>query len=114
MMEDIIITIISAGLIIGALFIGHWFRNSKGMKILRTICWPLIKLKDWVDPNYWASEVGESSGLYDKARNSKTRKWVDSLEGWKWWVWQLGVGLIGVIIVEYILNMIGMTMLPWR
>ena len=80
MTEDIIITIISAGLIIGALFIGHWFRNSKGMKILRTICWPLIKLKDWVDPNYWASEVGESSGLYDKARNSKTRKWVDSLE----------------------------------
>ena len=78
MTEDIIITIISAGLIIGALFIGHWFRNSKGMKILRTICWPLIKLKDWVDPNYWASEVGESSGLYDKARNSKTRKWVDS------------------------------------
>ena len=114
MTEDIIITIISAGLIIGALFIGHWFRNSKGMKILRTICWPLIKLKDWVDPNYWASEVGESSGLYDKARNSKTRKWVDSLEGWKWWTWQLGVGLIGVILVEYILNLIGMTMLPWR
>ncbi len=27
MTEDIIITIISAGLIIGALFIGHWFRN---------------------------------------------------------------------------------------
>ena len=114
MTEDIIITIISAGLIIGALFIGHWFRNSKGMKILRTICWPLIKLKDWVDPNYWASEVGESSGQYDKARNSKTRKWADSLVGWKWWAWQLGGGLIGVIIAEYLLNMIGMTMLPWR
>jgi len=36
------------------------------------------------------------------------------LEGWKWWTWQLGVGLIGVILVEYILNLIGMTMLPWR
>jgi hypothetical protein len=84
------------------------------MKILRTICWPLIKLKEWTDPNYWASRIGESSDLYDKARNSKTRKWADSLVGWKWWAWQLGGGLIGVIIAEYLLNMIGMTMLPWR
>ena len=58
------------------------------MKILRTICWPLIKIKEWIDPNYWASRVGESSGLYDKARNSKTRQWADSLEGWKWWAWR--------------------------
>ena len=114
MIEDIIITIISAGLIISALFIGHWFRNSKGMKILRKLTTPLTWLKDRVDPNYWASKVGESSGLYDKARNSKTRKWVDSLVGWKWWAWQLGGGLIGVIVAEYLLNMIGMTMLPWR
>ena len=114
MMEDIIITIISAGLIIGALFIGHWFRNSKGMKIFIKLMTPFTWLKDRIDPNYWASEVGESSGLYDKARNSKTRKWVDSLEGWKWWTWQLGVGLIGVIVLEYLLNMIGMTMLPWK
>ena len=113
MTEDIIITIISAGLIIGALFIGHWFRNSKGMKILRTICWPLIKLKDWVDPNYWASEVGESSGLYDKARKAKP-KWVDSLKGWKWWAYQIGGGLLFVIIIEFLLNLIGMSMLPWR
>ena len=84
------------------------------MKILWTICWPLIKIKEWTDPNYWASKVGESSGLYDKARNSKTRQWADSLEGWKWWAWQIGGGLIGVIVIEYLLNMIGMTMLPWR
>ena len=114
MMEDIIITIISSGLIIGALFIGHRFRNSKGMKIFIKLMTPFTWLKDRIDPNYWASRVGENSGLYDKARNSKTRKWVDSLEGWKWWTWQLGVGLIGVILVEYILNLIGMTMLPWR
>ncbi len=114
MTEDIIITIISAGLIIGALFIGHWFRNSKGMKIFIKLMTPFTWLKDRIDPNYWASRVGENSGLYDKARNSKTRKWVDSLEGWKWWTWQLGVGLIGVIVIEYLLNMIGMTMLPWR
>ena len=74
----------------------------------------LKKLKDIVDPNYWAEKIGEESGLYDKARNSKTRQWADSLEGWKWWAWQLGGGLIGVIIVEYLLNLIGMTMLPWK
>ena len=74
----------------------------------------LKKLKDVVDPNYWAEKIGEESGLYDKARNSKTRQWVDSLEGWKWWTWQIVGGLIGVIIAEYLLNLIGMTMLPWR
>ena len=84
------------------------------MKILRTICWPLIKLKEWTDPNYWASRGGESSGLYDKARNAKTRQWVDSLEGWKWWPWQIVGGLIFVIIIEFLLNKVGMTMLPWR
>ena len=114
MTEDIIITIISAGLIIGALFIGHWFRNSKGMKILIKLTTPLTWLKDRIDPNYWASRVGENSGLYDKARNSKTHQWVDSLEGWKWWTWQIVGGLIFVIIIEFLLNKVGMTMLPWR
>ena len=84
------------------------------MKILRTICWPLIKLKEWTDPNYWASRVGESSDLYDKARNSKTRQWVDSLEGWKWWTWQIVGGLIFVIIIEFLLIKVGLTMLTWR
>ena len=38
----------------------------------------------------------------------------DNLEGWKWWAWQLGGGLIGVIIAEYLFNMLGMTMLPLK
>jgi len=74
----------------------------------------LKKLKDVVDPNYWANRIGNKSGLYDKAKNSSTRQWADNLTGWKWWAWQIGGGLIGVIIVEYLLNLIGMTMLPWR
>ena len=74
----------------------------------------LKKIKDVVDPNYWADKIGNKSGLYNKARNSSTRQWADSLEGWKWWAWQIGGGLIGVIVIEYLLNMIGMTMLPWR
>ena len=72
----------------------------------------LKKLKDWVDPNYWANEIGEKSGAYDKARNSKLRQWVDSLEGWKWWAWQLGPCLLLFILLELAINQIGMTMLP--
>ena len=74
----------------------------------------LKKLKDIIDPNYWAEKIGEESGLYDKARNSKTRQWADSLTGWKWWLYQIVGGIIFVIIIEYLLNLVGMTMLPWR
>ena len=74
----------------------------------------LKKLKDIIDPNYWASKIGEKSGLYDKAEKSSIRKWALGLEGWKWWAWQIVGGLIGVVIIEFLLNKVGMTMLPWR
>ena len=48
------------------------------------------------------------------AMNSPLRKWALGLEGWKWWVYQIVVGTIGFIIIEYILNLLGMTILPWR
>ena len=51
--------------------------------------------------------------LYDWAMKSPLREWMLSLTGWKYWVWQLGVGIIVFAIVEYLLNIIGMTMLPW-
>ena len=44
----------------------------------------------------------------------KLRKWALSLTGWKWWIWQLVVGVIFFVIIEYVLNLIGMTILPWR
>ena len=74
----------------------------------------LKKLKDIIDPNYWATKIGEKSGLYDKAEKSSIRKWALGLEGWKWWAWQIGGGLLFVVIVEFLLNTIGLTMLPWR
>ena len=52
--------------------------------------------------------------LYGYAMKSPLRKWALELEGWKWWAWQLGPGLIAVILIEVLLNLIGMTMLPWR
>ena len=45
---------------------------------------------------------------------SSLRKWALGLDGWKYWVWQLGVGLVFFTIIEIILNKIGMTMLPWK
>jgi hypothetical protein len=74
----------------------------------------LKKLKDIIDPNYWASKIGERSGLYDKARKSSLREWALGLEGWKWWAWQIGGGLLFVVVVEFLLNKVGMTILPWR
>ena len=71
-------------------------------------------LKNAVSPNYWADRIGEKSGAYDKARNSKLIQRVDRLEGWKWWAWQLGPCLIILILIELGLNQIGMTMLPWK
>ena len=52
--------------------------------------------------------------LYNIAMQSTLRKWALSLTGWKWWIWQLVVGVIFFVIIEYILNLIGMTILPWR
>jgi hypothetical protein len=52
--------------------------------------------------------------LYNWAMKSSLRKWALSLTGWKWWIWQLIVGVIFFVIIEYILNLIGMTILPWR
>ena len=113
MSEDLIINLLAGGTLLFAIVLSILIRNTKVHKVLTFIFYPLIKLKDWVDPNYWASEVGESSGLYDKARKAKP-KWVDSLKGWKWWAYQIGGGLLFVIIIEFLLNLIGMSMLPWR
>jgi len=52
--------------------------------------------------------------LYNLAMQSPLRKWALSLTGWKWWVWQLVVGGVFIIIVEYLLNQMGMTIIPWK
>ena len=73
----------------------------------------LKKLKDIVDPNYWAQKIGIESGLYDWAMKSPLRKWALELTGWKWWFYQIVVCGIIFGVLEYLLNLIGMTMLPW-
>lgn len=84
------------------------------MKLLRIIFWPLIMLKNILDGNWWADKIGEKSGAYEKARNSKMRAWADSLTGWKWWEWQIGGCGLFLVVLELLINQIGLTMLLWR
>tara|TARA_R100000315_G_scaffold62197_1_gene42691 strand:- start:1648 stop:1827 length:180 start_codon:yes stop_codon:yes gene_type:complete len=52
--------------------------------------------------------------LYSYAMKSPLRKWALSLTGWKWWFYQIVVCGVMFAVLEYLLNIIGMTMLPWR
>ena len=74
----------------------------------------LKKLGDIVDPNYWAEKIGEKFGLFEWAKKSPLRKWALSLTGWKWWFYQIVVCGIVFLFMEWLLNKIGMTMLPWK
>ena len=48
------------------------------------------------------------------ATKSPIRKWALEQTGWKFWFYQLIIGGIFFIIIEILLNKIGMTMLPWK
>ena len=52
--------------------------------------------------------------LYEWVMESPLRKWALGLEGWKWWLYQIVVGGIGFYIIECLLNLLGLTILPWR
>ena len=62
---------------------------------------------------YWTEKISDKSGLNDTAMKSPLRKWVLELTGWKWWFYQIVVGGVFFIIIECLLNLIGMTILPW-
>ena len=74
----------------------------------------LKKLKALVSPDYYADIIGDKSGLYRKAQHSSLRQWALQLTGWKWWFYQIVVLGIVFILLELLLNLIGLTMLPWR
>ena len=46
------------------------------MKILIKI---LKGFKNALSPNYWAERIGEKTGAYDKARESKLATWANNL-----------------------------------
>ena len=40
--------------------------------------------------------------------------WRDNLTGWKWWLYEIGGGILFFAIVEVIVNQLGYSVLPWR
>ena len=81
---------------------------------MKTIKKILEAFSNLFDPAWYADKISTKYGLYDKAKKSSIHKWALGLTGWKWWAWQIVGGTIAVIIIEFLLNKIGMTMLPWR
>lgn len=74
----------------------------------------LIMFSNLFSPGYWSEKISAKFGMYKWAKQSPIRKWALSLTGWKWWAYQIVCGILFVIIAEFILNKIGMTMLPWK
>ncbi len=81
------------------------------MKIVRKI---LIAFGNMFDPGWYANKINEKLGIYEWTKKSRFRKWQEGLTGWKFWAWQIVGGITFVIIMEFLLNKIGMTMLPWK
>ena len=74
----------------------------------------LKKLKDLTSPSYYAELIGDKYGLWDKAQNNSFRHYVLNLTGWKWWFYQIVVCGVVFILLELLLNLINLTLLPWR
>jgi len=74
----------------------------------------LITLGNLFDVGWYADKINSKLGVYEWAKKSKFRKWQEGLTGWKFWAWQIIGGIAFVIVMEFILNKIGMTMLPWK
>ncbi len=73
----------------------------------------LKKFKDLFDPGYWAEKIFVKSGLRDKAMNSRVKRFEQSLTGWKYWAYQIVGGAVIFTILEYLFNLIGLTMIPF-
>ena len=74
----------------------------------------LKKLKALVSPGYYAELIGHKYGLWDWALNNRFRHYVLNLTGWKWWFYQIVVGGVFLILMELLLNLVNITLLPWR
>ena len=66
------------------------------------------------DTGWWADKINEKLGVYKWTRNTKFYKWQEGLTGWKFWAWQIIGGLLFVVLMEFLLNKVGLTMLPWK
>jgi len=65
------------------------------------------------DMGWWANKINSRLGVYEWARRSRFYRWQTTLTGWKYWAWQIIGGVTFVACMEFLLNKVGMTMLPW-
>ena len=47
----------------------------------KIIMWPLKKIADLIDPNWWAEHIGEKSGIFEKARGME----MVGMANYCWW-----------------------------
>ena len=84
--------------------------------ILKIITWPfrvIIRIISWLTGG-WADSLDQKFMLTERAANSRLRAWANSLTGWKYWAWQIGVGVLIFAVFEWFFNLLGYTILPWR
>jgi len=74
----------------------------------------LIRIKNLFDVGWWVHKINTRLGVYERTQNTRFYKWQKGLTGWRYWLWQILGGGLFVVVMEYVLNLIGMTMLPWR
>ena len=97
--------------VIPTLFIAIKFK--KQIKWLLT---PFIWLKNVLDVQWWANFIGNKTGLFQRARNNRYRRWLETLPMKKKIAIELGVALPLMILMDHYILMpyLGMAMLPWN
>ena len=84
-MVDLIILIL-----VPTLFIALIIRYRKQVRWLLT---PFAWFKDIIDPQWWANLIGNKTGLFQRARNNRYRRWLETLPMKKKIAIELGVGV---------------------
>ena len=96
--------------VIPTLFIAIKFK--KQIKWLLT---PFIWLKNVLDVQWWANFIGNKTGLFQRARKpNKFKEWKSKQPLWKQAFIEILLLTLIVLAFEPLLNMVGMSMLPWR
>ena len=91
------------------------FISIRFKKQLTWLLTPLIWLKNILDHEWWADLIGEKSGAYDRARKpNKFKEWKSKQPLWKQAFIEILLLTLIALAFEPVLNMLGMSMLPWR
>ena len=91
------------------------FVSIRFKKQLTWLLTPLIWLKNILDHEWWADLIGEKSGAYDRARKpNKFKAWKSKQPLWKQAFIEILLLTLIALAFEPVLNMLGMSMLPWR